>query len=464
MTDFQIRPAFYFFISVLAVSLWSCKARVNTDRPDTETISKVFKPEISTVNLPIELRVDELQKQINDQFNGVIFSDDSYTNNDNDDLKLKVSKTGDIKLRIEANTVYYTIPLNIWVKMRKVIFGQEIAKSTNFSAVIKFKTAISIDNQWGLETATEPIGFIITKEPTIDFGFVQVPITSLVKKLLDGYLGDVASELDTQIKSGLDTRSYVSKMYTNIQRPILISEEFRTWVKIKPTEFFLTPFRASPQKLKFDIGMRAYISIVSGVRPAFTIDESLPDLNKVSKIADEFQVDVATEISFVQATKLVRENLVGFTYTQKKKVIKITDAEVFGNGDKLVVKVSFDGSAQGDVYLTGNPEYDSLTSELYVANFDFDVKSKKAVLKVADWMAHGAFRKKVQELSRISVQESVDEASKMIETSLRENPIGEELYLDCKILDITPKDIYMTSSSIRTMLHVKGKSKIRLGQ
>ncbi len=453
------------FIFIIAIVFASCKARVNPEKPDYAAITKRYKQEVSNINIPFEISVKELQTQINKELPTVLFEDDSYTNNGNDDLKLKITKTDGVRLRIDNNVIYYTIPIRVWVKMRKVIFGQEFSKSTAFGTIFKFKTAIDIDDQWNMETKTTALDYLITEEPELHFGPLAVPLTPIIRHVFNNYLDNMADILDEELKNSLSIREYMQETYEYIQSPVLLDEDYGTWLSLKPKSFYRTSFASAKQKLRFDLGLRTYIDVYVGDKPKkVNIDKELPDLKKVSKVKDEFQIAVASEITFDQATKIVKSNLVGYEYEYgKRKKIEVTDAEIFGVGNKLGVRVSLAGNLEGDVYMIGTPKYDSTTSELYIDNFGFDIKSKKVVLKVADWLVSGPFKNKVKKMMRIPLKESVKETSDMIAESLKNNPMAESVYLLCTIHNIVPLDIYMTDHSLKMMIQVEGKARVKLG-
>ena len=80
-----------------------------------------------------------------------------------------------------------------------------------------------------------------------------------------------------------------------------------------------------------------------------------------------------------------------------KKKFVIQNCSVYGgNGDKLIIKVIFSGTDNGTLYLVGKPIYDPSARILKISDIDFDIRSKDALLKAADWLFN---RKIINEIS-----------------------------------------------------------------
>ena len=80
-------------------------------------------PILSKLNIPLNIDRWELEQSINKKIVGALYEDYSYTDNDNDNLMVKVLKTQDIRIGFYGQQINYTVPLNIWLK-KKVAFTE----------------------------------------------------------------------------------------------------------------------------------------------------------------------------------------------------------------------------------------------------------------------------------------------------------------------------------------------------
>jgi hypothetical protein len=64
--------------------------------------------------------------------------------------------------------------------------------------------------------------------------------------------------IDDQIKSAINLKKYVNDAWTTIQQPITVSPEYKTHLKISPTEIFMTTLNGNKNKINATIGVKAY--------------------------------------------------------------------------------------------------------------------------------------------------------------------------------------------------------------
>lgn len=69
----------------------------------------------SHITLPLSIPIEDINSLVNYTVSGVIYEDNSYTDNDNDQFKVKVIKDGDIKITaLKDNRLLINVPLKIW--------------------------------------------------------------------------------------------------------------------------------------------------------------------------------------------------------------------------------------------------------------------------------------------------------------------------------------------------------------
>ena len=455
-----------FAILISQSLLFSCnkKAKINAEKPDEEVSSSTFVNGTSTINIPIILSIPELEKTANNLMTGVIYKDESYTNNDNDDLKLIVKKNQNITISAKGNELFYDVPLNIWVKVRKQILGIELSEDTEFDAIMKFKTQLDVTTDWDFKTKTTSEGYKLLSAPTIKLGPLEIPITTIVKSTLDDQLDGITAILDEQVQEQINLKKIIQDNWVLIQKPVLLDEEFNTWLRVQPKQFTMSPITGDKQSISFNIGTTSIIDVFSGKEPQYTINKKIPKLVIEQKPSNSFHVSLSSEISYDQANELLSKALVGFTYKHKKKEIEISKAKVFGNGDKLVLEIHTIGDIEGQMFFSGKPAYDSTTKTMYIDNLDYDIKTKKAVLKAATWLLKGTFKNKLEKYLRISLQEEIDNVTEMVQKSLKENSISSDMEIDLNIEKVSPKSIFIYDKTMRILIDIDGDTKVIYGK
>lgn len=86
--------------------------------------------------------------------------------------------------------------------------GFEVTKSTLLSDIksdgeirLACKTDFKIDKHWVLETKTSYLNHDWLEEPDLEFGLVQLPIKSLVDKMIQSKISDIEDQLDQLFKT-----------------------------------------------------------------------------------------------------------------------------------------------------------------------------------------------------------------------------------------------------------------------
>lgn len=455
----------YLWILFLSVVVYGCKSRLNPEAPDKEVSRIEYSPTLSKLNVPLVLKIDELKKVLNEQLTGSLYEDNSYTNNGNDNIKVFVNKNGDIDLDAVRNEIIYEVPLKCKVKGRYPMMITELRAESTFEFTVKLNTKLDVDDQWNLTTETSLVSYSLDNEPKLDFGVVSISLKGAVKLLLDNFLDDAVPVIDKQIKENLDTRKHVEDLWLSIQKPTQIDEDYDTWLKIVPKYFVYSPIKGDHKHISLNLGINGYLEVVTGKEPEYKIDTHLPDLIRKKELSDEFSISLKSEMYYYKMNEILAEEFVGYEYAYgKRKKVIVTDAQVYGNGDDLVVKISFTGNLKGDFFMTGRPKFDSETKSIYIDDLDFDIKSQQMLIKVADVLLKGTFKKQMNKYLKFSLKEQLDDTQVMIEQYLKSQQLDKTVGVDIEITKAGLDQIIMKDQSMITVLNIDGKLGIQYGK
>jgi len=68
----------------------------------------------SSITLPVSLPIQEINSLVNQSIKGTLYEDQSYTDNDNDQFKVKIEKQGNIAIKaLTNNRLMISVPLKI---------------------------------------------------------------------------------------------------------------------------------------------------------------------------------------------------------------------------------------------------------------------------------------------------------------------------------------------------------------
>lgn len=125
----------------------------------------------SSITMPVKIPLSEIGNIINGSVKDLIFEDSSFTDNNNDQFKVKVWKTRAIRLvGGTQQNLLIEVPLKIWVEKGIGTFGVYSYQQTAFETVMYFNMHLTFNNNWKMTTQTSPMGFKWVKKPVLDFG------------------------------------------------------------------------------------------------------------------------------------------------------------------------------------------------------------------------------------------------------------------------------------------------------
>ena len=422
--------------------------------------------EISTLNIPIEISLNDVERKINEQLGSVLFEDNSLDNNGGDNLIIKVNKR--LPLTIEAkggNLFNIKVPVNIYAKAGWKVekFGLSVAKyeDTQFDLDLSFLTRLSIDQFWKINTSTTPNGYKWISEPKVKIGFFELPITSIIEKLMDRELPNVVKIVDNEVGK-INLKPQVETAWKAVQEPFLINDAFQAWLKVTPQDILMTPISSKGRNVRVGIGMTAITETFLGNKPSAAIMATLPPLKIQEKLEEKFEVGMIAEIPYQSLKKIAMDQAGGKTYefNEGKQKITVLDIDIYGQGEEIIVATNLAGALNGKVYLKGKPFYDAPSSSIKVKDLDFELDTRSKLAKTANWLAHGKFLKMMEPYFSVSVASQLEEGKKLIQDNLAGNKMNKNINLNGKLNELTPQTIHVTPLGIQAIIQAKGKIEV----
>lgn len=451
------------------LGLEACKTAQPT-APTANYNGQAFKrvQEISVLNIPIEIPAPELAKTINNQIGNVIFEDNSLDDNGGDNMMLKVTKRAPIQITPIGNTLSIIVPVNIWArfgyKVEKLGLSLSKYEDTDFGIDIKFSTRVGINSDWLVTTATTGNGFNWVKKPVIEIVGFTIPIDKIVGKIIDDQQPEIARIIDNQVKGRINLKPYVSQAWNQVQTPLLLNDQYRTWLKVTPQELQMTPLAASGTNLRTQIGLKAITETVTGDKPEVKSLVPVPNLKTVPQIAELFEVALVGKVSYGEASRLAFEAVKNqvFEFSNGKKKVTVTAVEIYGQGEQMIAAVTLVGSLNAKVFLRGKPVFDPASRSLVMTELDFDLDTRNKLVKAANWLAHGQFLKAMTPYFKMPLGPQLDEAKSMIQKNLANNKINDQITLKGNLNTLEPDKIYVTPEGLEAVINAKGKLGVEL--
>ncbi len=451
----------YLVLCSLIVASQGCKSTQNQPEKPSANYQPVEQElAVSTVNIPISIDLKTLENTINSSINGIVYEDNSYTNNNNDGLKVTATKTQNITLRFDdKNNIYYRVPLKLWIA--KDIMVSELVGEGELA--LNFKTTYAIKPNWALQTATSVENFSWIKSPAIKTGLGSIPVEYIANLVLNRSKNELSKSIDDELNKGFDLKKYVEKAWNLLQEPILLDEQYKMWLQIQPQSLQIAPLRSNATSVMATVMAQGKSVVNFGDKPYFKANSSLPNCAMVpAPKLNNYQIALAAEIPYAEAERLAKKSLVNQSFSSGKKNVVIKDIQLYGRFDKLVINTTLAGSYNGNIYFTGKPIYNAQTNSVELTEFDFDLATKNYMIKSMDWLAHKGILQAMKKQLVFPLDQNLNQAQKLLQQELNNFELTKGVFLMAKIATFQIDKTYLTPQAIKVVLNSTGNLNMRL--
>lgn len=432
-------------------------------KADNQVAAYNFPKLKSSITMPVTIPLSEISNMVNASVKDLIYQDYSYTDNNNDQFKVKVWKTRPIRLVGGTNqNILIEVPLKIWAEKGIGTLGIYTYQNTTFETVMSFSTSIDLKNNWTILTHTQPNGFRWVTKPVLDFGAIKIPITSLVEKSLKEQQEKFCKTIDQQMSSQLNFQNYAVAAWNAFSNPFPISQEFNTWLKITPIGVHITPLKFYANQLTTSLGIDIYSETFTGNRP----DSSQPvksaaDFGFVSSLTDQFLLQTTANVPFTEATTIARNMFLNKEYDVRGSSVKITDIKVYGVDDRVMIEAQTEGYVNGTAFISGIPVYDDLKKKIVLSDTKFKLKTSNILQKTATLLFRGRIVKMIEDEYGIPTQDLENTSKKSIEEAFNKE-YYKGLKMSGQVFNLKPADILMNPLGITAVINTSASLKLIL--
>lgn len=458
----------YFIIFLtLNVQMLFGQEKINAKKPPESYPNVAYQIPISKLNIPIEMPLDSLEKQLNEDMKGLMFQISGVSYSDIDKFDVEVWKKSNITLKGQGDTLFTSAPLKILIqgKIEGNVLGIQLKNDINSEAemLVNLKTQLSITPNWQIEAKTSLASYKWVKEPKLKIAIFEIPLGFVADQIISEQVKHYTQNIDEQIAKQISFKTQVAQAWKLLQEPYYSSEEYKLWLKFEPQKVYLTPLNFSNHKLSTNLLISTHSqAIQSEQKPAYVIKE-LPQQEVLEVPKTGFDMEVLAKISRAFLIKEMKQQIVGQEYTfKKKRKVKVNDIEIYGSAGKTAVALNLSGSIEGNVYLLGDLTYDEKKDKLYFANLDFDVDSKQKMLKFAAWLFKGKFKKNIQLVLDEYLSGYMTFIKKEVQKNLSYFEPQEGVVMRGQIEKLYISKVLMTQENILVFLPAKGKLQLNI--
>ncbi|MEZ4854045.1 DUF4403 family protein [Flavobacterium sp.] len=456
---------FVFFIAFILLSVFfiSCSSTKNIEalKPTpSDGTPVVYQNKTSFIGLPVEITLKDIEKQLNKNLQGLIYNDSIL---DDDATEMKIWKSGTIVLSEKNDEIVSEIPLKIWAKVKygTDFLGLNDTKEIFMDGVITLSSKVNLTN-WKLYTVSRLTDYKWNQSPSILVAGKVVPITYLVNPTLSLFKKSIAKQIDKAIDETCDFKPYVLNALAEVSKPFLTHYEYETWFKLIPIEIYATAAVLQNEKITMDMGLKCTMQTMVGQEPKNSFDKSKIILKPVTRIPNKAVVAIAAVSTYKSASRVVTKNFKGQEFGSGSKKVSVQNVELWEKEGKLIIALDLQGSVNGTIYLTGYPQYNTTTKEIYFDDLNYVLNTKNVLLKSANWLLQGTVLKTIQENCRYSIAENLAEGKSSFEEYLDNYSPMKGVYVNGTINDIVFEKMEITNKAIIAFIETSGEISVKI--
>jgi hypothetical protein len=443
---------------LIIFSIWAsaCKTAKQPARP-MERYDELFEERTSAINIPVRISVKEIEQSINKQLQGVIYEDRDFSDGDN--MMVKAQKKEDITLSMDNQSIKYRVPVSLWIKydtgLGKVEADGEIALS--------FRTTFAINPDWSLSTVTDVENYQWLRQPRLKMGAVSLPVGFIANLVLNRSKKAISKSIDELVSESFRMEELIADAWRQMQYPILVSEEYNTWLTVNPQRMGMTPLSVVNDEAQSTIFVESKPIVNLGQMPARkAILAPLPPFAYSPELDQNFSIHLDADIPFKEAERIARTELVGETFSQGKRSVKIENVELYGQGENIVVNTTLSGSYYGHIYLVGKPVFNPARNAVDLQNLKFTLETENFLYKSAAWLLKSTIRKKIQDNLNFMLDYNLVEIRNQARQQLENYRITEGIRLKGHLEGLNISNAYLTQESIIVRVAIVGNLEVHV--
>ena len=454
-------PILLVFLIIFLISSCASSNKIATLKPEPNDASPlVYETTPSFINLPISVKLKDVENQTNALLNGLIYEDNDI---EDDDIEIKIWKLAPITIENDKESagqkIKTILPLKVLFKYRigTKTLGVELynTKEFNLNGVVTLLSDVALTN-WKLTTKTELKSLDWNESPTMVAFGKNVPVTYLMTPAIKLFRSKIEKKIDAAIEKSMDFKPNVLAALEKICTSFQMSEAYESWLRIVPVEIYSTNAVLKNDTFLMDMGMKCTMTTLIGKQPESKFNATKITLKPVTKIPNQITANIAAVSTFTEASKIMTKNFAGQEFGSGSKKVKVQKVDIWHKNDKLVIALDVLGSVNGTIYLTGFPQYNEQTKELFFDKLDYALDTKSKLMRTANWLAQGLVLRKIQESCRYSIVPNLEEGKQNMMTYLKNYSPMPGVFVNGKMDDIQFQKIQLTNKAIIAFIKVNG--------
>jgi hypothetical protein len=288
------------FLLVLTLfSSCGTTSKITALKPEPNDASPlVYENTPSFINIPIAIKLKDIENQTNKFMTGLIFEDNKI---EDDDIEMKIWKLAPISIENLNGKIKTVLPLKAAIKYRigtdKLGIALYSTQEFNLNGKITLMSDVNLSN-WKLNTKTEFKSLDWNESPTTVVMGKSIPITYLINPTVKLFKSKIERTIDDAIEKSMDFKPNVLDALEKICTPMQMNEAFESWLRIVPIELYATDAKFKKEIITLEMGLKCNMETLIGQKPVSKFDRNKIVLKSVTQMPDKISANIVAVSSY----------------------------------------------------------------------------------------------------------------------------------------------------------------------
>ncbi len=452
-------------ISLLFLLALGC-SRIKPPAPPRTTLDSTLIVPVSTLNVPVYYVIADVEALANEKIGAEPREARVAINKKGDSLFLTITRYEPVSISYDGKrSLTCRVPVDIKGFIRAKKLGVTVKNKTPVHArmVITVITKVWLDKAWNLKTQTtiKPIEWV--EEPKLNIAGVKVNLRPPMENALEKHQADIVAKIDGSVGGLVKLRPSIEKVWLDLQRPISINRKVvPVWLKTVGKNMSGRLVQSSKDTIAAEVSLETSIESVLDSASNALPGTPLPPFHRTDSLNPGVHAFVKSTIPFDVMNRVVRQITDTMTIRYGSHQARIRSSEVYGTPEGIAIGLSLAGDVRADVYLRGDVGFDSVTNQLRVTNFIFDINSEQSLIKAADWLTHGTIIDRIQPYLTLPMDNTFRVVPSLMTKGIEKGKLGRKIDVTWSKFNVRIYRHLVTQKNIQVILEVNGKAEVKL--
>jgi len=417
----------------------------------------------------------DLEDWLNRKLARVIVDTDIPREQGKDSVRLIVTKAKRIRLKTVGDSVDVTFPLQVEViadKERRSGKVRQRRVTGDLDLYLNIKP--DVNRNWDIISKSVLKNHLWIKEPRLIIGNTEIGIKFILDHILKKELNTLTGALDKALEEKVNLKKSLSRTWANLQKPMPIvrSDSLKIDAAFKKNPAILY-FKIDPQTVAGDIQVipsgflfkmavktRARIHVDSrslkNIRPLppfNALKTSLPDSNRLEVLATVPLSYINHELAGI---------LQQYRYESKMVNLTVKNIEMRGSGEKIVLKLAVEGTAEGTITITGQPAYLADQRLLVIRELNYELETDNLLVNLLDKNLKENLLAYMSEKVILDVGKYVSALPDYLNNTINQGRSGDKFHLNFDEIRIEDIDYLVNENDLQILLKCRPEFDISL--